>query len=424
MSLPRLLTGIGAVAMPFARHRELHGELPNYSGRGDGLASPLLSELTRAGLRGRGGGGFPLATKLAAVRGARGGAVVVVNGCEGEPMSYKDRVLLESLPHLVIDGAICCARALGTREVVVAVDASALEALDSVRAALRERPDVRRGAVRFHVTAVPSGYVTGQESAIVSFLNGGPAKPLAPTPRITERGVNRSPTLMANAETLAHTAMIARRGADWFRRLGPDDEPGSALVTLGGAVAHPGVFEIEHGSSLRSLLDAAGGFTGPPRAVLLGGYAGTWVEAAAAVKLELSRSGLGAAHAALGAGVVAVLPDSACPVAETTRVATWLAEESAGQCGPCSNGLPAIAGTLRDMSEGLGGADALRDIRRWTELVRGRGACAHPDGTAHFVTSALGVFAEEFDDHARHGRCDACDRPPVLITPSYLTAAR
>jgi NADH:ubiquinone oxidoreductase subunit F (NADH-binding) len=424
MSLPRLLVGIGAIAMPFARHRELHGELPSFSGRGNGLASPLLSELTRAGLRGRGGGGFPLATKLAAVRGAKGNSVVVVNGCEGEPMSYKDRVLLESLPHLVIDGAICCARALGTREIVVAVDESALEALDSVRAALRERSDLRRGAVRVHIAAVPSGYVTGQESAIVSFLNGGPAKPLAPMPRITERGVNRHPTLMANSETLAHTAMIARRGADWFRQLGPDDEPGSALLTLGGAVGHPGVFEIEHGSSLRSLLEAAGGMAGPPRAILLGGYAGTWVEAGAAMKLELSRSSLAAAHATLGAGVVVVLPDSACPVAETTRVASWLAEESAGQCGPCSNGLPAIAGALRDMSDGLGASDTLRDIRRWTELVRGRGACAHPDGTAHFVTSALGVFAEEFDDHARHGRCDACDRPPVLITPSYLTAAR
>ena len=142
--------------------------------------------------------------------------------------------------------------------------------------ALRERPGSVPGAARLRVAAVPSGYVTGQESAVVNFLNGGgPAKPLAPTPRITERGVNRRPTLMANAETLAHAAMIVRHGADWFRQLGPDDEPGSALVTLSGAVRHPGVFEIEHGSSLRSLIQAAGGLTGPARAVLIGGYAGT-----------------------------------------------------------------------------------------------------------------------------------------------------
>jgi NADH:ubiquinone oxidoreductase subunit F (NADH-binding) len=229
---------------------------------------------------------------------------------------------------------------------------------------------------------------------------------------------------MSNAETLAHVAMIARRGADWFRRLGPDDEPGSALVTLNGAVRHPGVFEIALGSSLRALLDAAGGLTAPARAVLLGGYAGTWVDARAAMSLALSRSSLRSAHASLGAGVIVVLPESACPVAETTRVASWLAQESAGQCGPCSNGLAAIAGALGDMSEGRGGAAALGDIRRWTELVRGRGACAHPDGTAHFVTSALGVFAAEFDDHARHGLCDACPRPPVLVTPSYLAAVR
>jgi NADH:ubiquinone oxidoreductase subunit F (NADH-binding) len=424
MSLPRLLQGIGAVAMPYGRHRELHGELPSYSGRGNGLAAPLLSELTRAGLRGRGGGGFPLTTKLEAVRQGRRDAVVIVNGCEGEPMSYKDRVLLEALPHLVLDGAICCARALGTREIVIAIDESSLEALESIRGALGERPDLRRSTLRVHVASVPSGYVTGQESAIVNFLSGGPAKPLAATPRITERGLDRRPTLMSNAETLAHVAMIARRGADWFRRLGPDDEPGSALVTLNGAVRHPGVFEIALGSSLRALLDAAGGLTAPARAVLLGGYAGTWVDARAAMSLALSRSSLRSAHASLGAGVIVVLPESACPVAETTRVASWLAEESAGQCGPCSNGLAAIAGALGDMSEGRGGAAALGDIRRWTELVRGRGACAHPDGTAHFVTSALGVFAAEFDDHARHGLCDACPRPPVLVTPSYLAAVR
>jgi NADH:ubiquinone oxidoreductase subunit F (NADH-binding) len=422
MTLPRLLRGIGTLAMSYHEHRDLHGDLPSLSSRATGLDSPLLSELARSGLRGRGGGGFPLTSKLEAVQRARGGAVVVVNGCEGEPMSIKDRVLLESLPHLVIDGAICCARALATRDIVIAIDESSVEAREAIRRALRERPDLRRGAARLRIAAVPSGYVTGQESAIVNFLNDGAAKPLQVPPRITERGVDRRPTLMSNAETLAHVALIVRHGSAWFRQLGPSDEPGSALLTVSGAVAQPAVYEIEYGSSLRSLLAAAGGLTEPARAFLLGGYAGTWVDGKADTSLALARSSLRPIHASLGSGIVVVLPESACPVAETTRVASWMAEESAGQCGPCSNGLSAIAGALRDISEGVGGPSALNDIRRWTELVRGRGACAHPDGAAHFVTSALAVFAEEFEDHARHGLCDACDRPPVLFTPRYLAA--
>jgi NADH:ubiquinone oxidoreductase subunit F (NADH-binding) len=173
MTLPRLLRGVGTLAMSYNEHRDLHGDLPSLSGRATGVDLPLLSELASSGLRGRGGAGFPLTTKLEAVRRARRGAVVVVNGCEGEPMSIKDRVLLESLPHLVIDGAICCARELATRDIVIAIDESSIEAHDAIRRALRERPDLRRGALRIRIAAVPSGYVTGQESAIVNFLGGG-----------------------------------------------------------------------------------------------------------------------------------------------------------------------------------------------------------------------------------------------------------
>jgi NADH:ubiquinone oxidoreductase subunit F (NADH-binding) len=157
------------------------------------------------------------------------------------------------------------------------------------------------------------------------------------------------------------------------------------------------------------------------RAVLLGGYAGTWIDAAGAGALRLSRSELQKVGASLGAGIIAVLPRTACPVAEVTRVAGWMADESAMQCGPCVNGLGSIADALADVSEGRAGRSALADIMRWSELVVGRGACAHPDGAAAFVTSALRVFAAEFEDHARHGPCDACAARPVLITPRERT---
>ncbi len=423
MSLPRLLLGVEAETMTYERHVATHGQRPSGAGRSSaGLPSALVAELTRAGLRGRGGAAFPLATKLDAVARAKGTPFVVVNGTEGEPMSVKDRMLLESLPHLVLDGAFCLAEALDTSDVIIAIDEGFRDAIESMRVALGERPDTGSRRVEPQIVTIPSGYVTGQESAIVNFLNRGIPRPVTQPPRISDRGVGRRPTLMSNAETLAHVALIARHGADWYREIGPEDEPGSLLVTLSGGVRAPGVYEIEYGSHLGGLIDAADGLTEPVRAFLFGGYAGTWVDGAAATTLRLSRGSLRPLRASLGSGIVVALPQSACPVAEVTRVAGYMSDQSAAQCGPCVNGLASIAETLVDLCEGHARRDAFGDLRRWSELVIGRGACGHPDGAARFVTSALSVFATEFQDHARHGLCDACQRRPVLIIPQARAA--
>jgi NADH:ubiquinone oxidoreductase subunit F (NADH-binding) len=238
-----------------------------------------------------------------------------------------------------------------------------------------------------------------------------------------EQGVRRRPTLVANAETLAHVALISRHGPDWFRELGSATEPGSALLTLSGPVAHPGVYEIEQGASLGSLIAAAGGCAGRPRAVLVGGYAGAWIDGSLLHGVALSDERLAPHGASLGAGIVVLLSEHACPVAETVRVAGWLAEQSAGQCGPCVNGLAALAGALREMLHGARQADASQRIERLASLTSRRGACAHPDGAVRFILSALQVFAAEFADHARHGPCDACAYPaelPLADMPSAL----
>jgi NADH:ubiquinone oxidoreductase subunit F (NADH-binding) len=409
--------------MPYERHVGIHGQRPSGTERSaTGLPSPLVGELTRSGLRGRGGGSFPLVTKLEAVARAKGRPVVVVNAAEGEPMSVKDRMLLESLPHLVLDGALCLAEALSTTDIVIAIDETFHEASESVRLALDERPDVGRRMAEPRIVTIPFGYVTGQESAIVNFVNNGSARPVTQPPRISDRGIARRPTLMSNAETLAHVALIARHGADWYRQIGSEDEPGSLLVTLSGGIRAPGVYEIEYGSHLGSLIDAADGLAEPARAFLFGGYAGSWVDGAAATTLRLSRSSLQPVRATLGSGIIVALPQSACPVAEVARVAGYMSDQSAAQCGPCVNGLGSIADTLVDLCEGRARRDAFGDLRRWSELVIGRGACGHPDGAARFVTSALGVFTTEFEDHARHGPCEACRRRPVLVTPKQPAA--
>ncbi len=422
-TLPRLLRGASAdgAALTLGEHVATHGELPLERKRKRRETPQLIEVVERAGLRGHGGAGFPTATKMLAVASARGRAVVVVNATEGEPASLKDRTLCQLAPHLMLDGAQLAAQALGADEVIVAVCESASASVETVAAAIDERR--RLDGPRLRLATTPPGYVTGQESALVNHLSGGAALPTFTPPLPFEQGVSRRPTLVGNAETYAHIALIARHGASWFRALGAATQPGSALVTLSGPLANPAVYEIEHGASLNELIDAAGGTTAPVRAALLGGYAGTWIDGDYLRGVALSDEHLAAHGATLGAGVVALLSEDACPVAETARVARWLAQESAGQCGPCIHGLDALAATVAEIAAGTAGADSAARVERLTQLVSRRGACGHPDGAARFVHSALATFAAEFADHARHGRCEACARPAELPLPVHARRA-
>jgi NADH:ubiquinone oxidoreductase subunit F (NADH-binding) len=429
-ALPRLLLGVQDHEGPLglAAHLAVHGPPPSpherRRRRRHESANGLIEEIERAGLLGRGGAAFPTARKMRAVaeRGRR--AVVVANAAEGEPASLKDRTLLETVPHLVLDGGILAARAVGAEELILCVCESAVASYESLACAIEERSRTQASerSPRLHLTTSPASYVAGQESALVSRLNGGAAKPTFTPPMPFEAGIGRRPTLVDNVETLAHIALIARHGADWFRRLGTPSQPGSALVTLAGPVAYPGVYEIEHGASLGSLIEAGGGTTARPRAALLGGYGGTWIGGEHLGDLSLSNERLAVHGASLGAGVVLLLSEHACPVTETARAARWLADESAGQCGPCVHGLDAIAATVKEIASGIAQADATERIARLASLARGRGACRHPDGAVNFVLSAVDTFAPEFTDHARHGRCEACARPGELPLPLSLPA--
>ncbi len=239
--LPRLLEGVPAQgAMSLDKHLEIHGELPTARRRDRRGVGALIDHIEQAGLGGRGGAGFPMARKMRTVVGGGGKPIVVVNATEGEPASLKDRTLLETLPHLVLDGTALAARAIGADEAIVCVCESAGVGYERAERAIAERDRMPGHWPRIVLTAAPEGYVVGQESALVNHLNGGPAKPTFTPPMPFERGVRRHPTLVNNAETLAHVALIARHGPRWFRQLGLDDQPGSTLVTLSGPLALPG----------------------------------------------------------------------------------------------------------------------------------------------------------------------------------------
>jgi NADH:ubiquinone oxidoreductase subunit F (NADH-binding) len=411
VGLPRLLLGIHA-----DRAVSLEEHLARYGRLSGGPRHDLIAAIDLSGLRGRGGAGFPAGKKLRAVAGRRGRPVVAVNATEGEPISGKDGVLLRHAPHLVLDGAVAVARALGAREAIVAVTRTAT----GEQAAVLEAIEARRrsgvdGRVSLRLAATPEGFVVGEETALVNHLNGGEGKPTFKPPLPFERGVGGAPTLVQNAETLAHISLIDRYGPDWFREVGTEAEPGSLLLTVSGAVARPGVYELALGTPLPALVAAAGGLTEAPRAILIGGYFGAWVPAEHAAGLVLSSAALGTVGASLGAGGVFVLPASACGVAESARVLRFLADESAGQCGPCVHGLAAIANAFEQLVR-LDGADVRPQLERWLELVKGRGACRHPDGAARFAASSLAVFSDEIEQHVRHHRCSSGARP-VLPVP-------
>jgi len=385
-------------------HDRRHGAVP-YRG-GPGI---LIESLESAGLTGRGGAAFPTWRKVASTAAAAGGghraAVVIANGAEGEPASSKDAVLLGMAPHLVLDGVQLAAEAVGADRAAVYVEAG--PAMTAVMRALAERKGTGRDRVRMQLVEAPTGFVSGEESAAVAAVEGRPALPRTKRRLVTESGVDRRPTLVQNVETLAHVALIARYGSAWFRSAGTATEPGTFLATMGGAVAAPGVAEAPQGILLADLLALAGGPSRRLGAVLVGGYHGAWVPAAALATTPMSRAGLAAFGATPGAGIVWALPASQCPLVAASLIVTYLAGQSARQCGPCLFGLPALAADLARLADprAAGGLDRLPgQLAALAETITGRGACRHPDGTVRFVHSTLRTFADEVAAHGR-GQC-------------------
>src|SRR5438270_8018940 len=295
--LPRLLAGLDTrdAVTRLADHEEIHGPLPRTT------PAALIEVIERSGLRGRGGADFPTARKLRAVAQTHRAGAVVVNGSETEPASAKDGFLLSRLPHLVLDGAVLAAQTAGAPEVIVKVRDSAVRSVEALENALAQRT---HDPVPTQLVTGPGGYVAGEESAVIHYLNGGRAVPSFVPRRPYERGYRGRPTLIQNPETLAQIALVARFGDGWYRELGTSADPGSALVTISGAVQAPGVYELAFGTPMGVLIAAAGGSIEPLRALLVGGYFGTWVESDRAFKLRLAREDLRSVGCSLGPPVL------------------------------------------------------------------------------------------------------------------------
>ncbi len=248
-------------------------------------------------------------------------------------------------------------------------------------------------------------------------LEGDEARPRFSAVPMAHRGPSGRPTVVNNAETMAHVGLMVHLGLREWQAGSRPSSPGSHLLTLTGGVDRPGhVVEVVGGASMGELLANAGVFA-PPAAVLVGGYAGAWIDGAVAWRVPLDQEGLAAVGAALGCGLIGVLPHGACGLAETARLVEYLAGETAGQCGPCVHGLPRLSRALAALATGRMRRRGLRHLRSLLVTVDGSGACSHPDGAVRLVRSALRAFEADVASHLAGRPCTGSDGPSVLAVP-------
>lgn len=353
------------------------------------MTGSLVDLLEDAGLTGRGGAGFSTAVKVGAAVSA--GATLIVNACDGEYGAVKDRYVVTH--HL--DELVRGANLLSHNGVRYATHRGS-----PAEAVLR--------AAGLDVLAVPHRYVSSEESALVSLANGGLARPITKRVPVVfgttlPSGAVLPPTVVLNAETVWRVAQIAEYGAAWFRSNGTPDEPGPRLASISGAVQKPGVVDAAAGVGISDLVAMAGGADRPVVGVNIGGLSGGWLTATEANRATWSRAGLDAYGFTPGPGTVHVLGEDECPIAHVAAVLDHAKGESAGQCGPCLFGVPAVAEDVRLLADRRLDRAGARRLQGRLGLLPGRGACRFPDGVAGYARSALRAFADEVDAHLRGG---------------------
>jgi NADH:ubiquinone oxidoreductase subunit F (NADH-binding) len=394
-----------------------------------------IETITDAGLRGRGGGGFPTGRKWAGIAGQTGTRrYLVVNGAEGEPGTFKDRALLRANPYQVVEGLIIAAFAVGADETFLCLKQSFEVERAIVTRAVQEMQSA--GICRdctVTIVAGPDEYLFGEEKAMLEVIEGkpplprwfppyehglfaaGPQEGWEAGPRLGHPPADGSnPTLVNNVETLANVPHILARGADWFRSMGTAESPGTVVATVVGDVVAPDVGEVELGTPLRAVIDAVGSGVGEGRSVkaVFSGVANP-VVTAADLDIPVSYEGFAAVGSGMGAAGFIVHDDTACMVDAAYRLSRFLSIESCGQCPPCKIGSGQITSHLERIETGAGGDDDIAAIHVWIDRVTDGSRCYLAMEERLLVASVLRAFPQEFADHIEHHRCPDPARRPI-----------
>jgi len=369
----------------------------------------ILEEVTDSGLRGRGGAGFPVGRKWAiAATTPADSRYVVCNAGEDEPGSFKDRVLLEHRPHLVLEGMILAARAISAPHAYLYLNETYDDCFSRMTSAIDEaRSAGYLDGLTVTIKQAPTVYVAGEDSATLEVLEGREAKPRQKPPYPAVSGLFGKPTVVNNVETLANIPPIVRNGSAWFRNFGTVESPGTMIFCLGDEMNHPGAYELPMGTPLRQVFEnAGGGLTGDAKlkAILPGGPSCAFLTADQ-LDVALDPESLKHVGSTLGCGVMRFYPEGACMVEETLRIAQFFAKECCGQCPACRMETNMLSTMLERIQQGKGDAALLPQFQKILDFNRGKGYCAliHMPGPP--ITSALRLFADEFSHHMRTGRC-------------------
>jgi NADH-quinone oxidoreductase subunit F len=376
-----------------------------------------LIELVKAsGLRGRGGAGFPTGVKWSFVpKGTDKPVYLCCNADEAEPGTFKDRALMENDPHMVIEGILIAAYAIGAATTYVYIRGEYGVSIERVEAAIAQAYAKGLlgknilGSAFNHDVYVHRGagaYICGEETALLESIEGRRAQPKFKPPFPAVSGLYGCPTVINNVETLSCLPHIIEQGADWFSGIGPERSPGPKLYCVSGQVRKPGLYELPMGVSMRELVEehAGGPSSGNLKAVIPGGVSAPMIPASG-IDVGMDFDSLAAAGSMLGSAGVIVLDDTACIVRVATRIMEFFNHESCGKCTPCREGNDWAAKVLRRLEAGGGQQEDLDQLAFLCDGIFGNSFCALGDAAAWSLRAALKHFRGEFEQHIKDGKC-------------------
>ncbi|MDL2410060.1 NADH-quinone oxidoreductase subunit NuoF [Rhizobium calliandrae] len=377
----------------------------------------VIDLVKRSNLRGRGGAGFPTGMKWSFVpKRADKPKYLCCNADEGEPGTFKDRIIMERDPHQLIEGLAVSAYAIGAEIAYVYVRGEYVTAIRHLERAIAEADEkhyLGRGVLgsdfnfAIHIHCGAGAYICGEETAMLESLEGKRAQPRLKPPFPAVAGLYASPTVINNVETLVCVPHIIMRGPDWFRGIGPDKSPGPKLYCLSGQVRGPGLYELPMGIPLRELVEDYGGGALPGRrikAVIPGGVSAPMIPERG-LDVGMDFDSLAAAGSMLGSAGVIVIDDSTCMVKVATRIIEFFHHESCGKCTPCREGLDWVVKVLHRIEAGQGAPGDLDQLKALCKGIFGNTFCALGDGAAMGLRAALEHFEGEFVTHIEERRC-------------------
>ncbi len=387
-----------------------------------GLApGDCLDIVKDSGLRGRGGAGFPTGMKWSFVpmeNVSPGHKYLICNADEMEPGTFKDRLLLECDPHQLIEGMILAAYTIGADVAYIFIRAEYLKAAQLLREAIAEakaknylgRDILGSGYhLEMHVHASAGRYICGEETALISSLEGKRANPRAKPPFPQVSGLWGRPTIVNNVETLCNIPHIIERGPEWFQGLGLGGDAGTKLYGVSGRVKNPGCWELPIGTPVREILeDRAGGMEdGYQLRGFLPGGGSTDFLVDEHLDLAMDYETIGKAGSRMGTGTMIILDDRTCPVGFVKNLIEFFAQESCGFCTPCRDGLPWNAQVLDDIEQGRGQLEDMDTLEQHVSYIGaiGNTHCALAPGAMEPLQSALKYFRDDFLRHIEERTC-------------------